>query len=105
MAQPFDIQYDPEVRTHLQFIERKYYSLVRQTIEEQLTHEPDIETRNRKPLLRTADLDADWELRFGPDNRFRVFYSVDAATRSVQIMAIGVKKGNRLAIAGEEFEL
>src|SRR5216683_5253700 len=46
-----------------------------------------------------------WELRFGPDNRFRVLYGIDHERREVQIQAIGVKKGNRLFVAGEEVEL
>jgi len=41
----------------------------------------------------------------GPNNRFRVFYEVDQASREVFILAIGVKVGNRLFIGGEEFEL
>ena len=105
MAQAFEILYDPDVKRHLQFIDRKYYPLIRKAIEEQLTYEPEVETRNRKPLVPTAELDADWELRFGPDNRFRVFYHVDLEHRAVQVTAIGVKKGNTLAIGGEEIEL
>ena len=35
-AQCFDIIYAPEVRQHLKAIERKYYSLIRNTIETQL---------------------------------------------------------------------
>ena len=32
----FDLIYDPEIKSHLQVIERKYHFLIRQTIEEQL---------------------------------------------------------------------
>jgi mRNA-degrading endonuclease RelE of RelBE toxin-antitoxin system len=105
MSQTFEITYDPEVKTHLRFIEVKYHTLIRKAIEEQLAFEPHVETRNRKPLLPTAELDADWELRCGPDNRFRVFYFADLEGRTVHVLAIGVKKGNRLAIAGEEIRL
>jgi hypothetical protein len=45
----FDLIYDPEVKQHLQVIERKYHSLIRHTIEEQLQFEPEVETKNRKP--------------------------------------------------------
>ena len=65
-----------QVKQHLRAIERKYYSLIRNTVEEQLQFEPDVETKNRKPLKRPVELEADWEIRFGPSNRFRVFYSV-----------------------------
>jgi hypothetical protein len=44
-------------------------------------------------------------LRFGLDNRFRVFYEIDRESRKVYILAIGVKERNRLFIGGEEVEL
>jgi hypothetical protein len=47
--------------------------LIRTTLEEQLRFDPDKETRNRKPLQRPVALEATWELRLGPENRFRVF--------------------------------
>ena len=103
--QPFKLRYDPEVARHLARIQRKYHSLFRRIIEEQLGYEPEVETRNRKPLLRPTELGATWEIRFGPDNRFRVFYETDLASREVYILAIGVKVGNRLRMNGEEFEL
>ncbi len=102
---PFEIIYAAKVREHLLAIERKYHSLIRQNIEQQLTHEPDIETRNRKPLLREVEIEAEWELRFGPDNRFRVFYAIDRDRYEVQVLAIGVKLGSRLFIGGEEIEI
>ena len=102
---PFALIYDSEVTHHLKTIERKYYSLIRRTIEEQLRHEPETETRNRKPLQRPSVFDSAWGLRFGPDNCFRVFYRTDVSTRKVHILAIGVKIGNRLLIGGEEFTL
>ena len=61
--------------------------------------------RNRKPLRQPAPFEATWEIRFGPNNRFRVLYGIDEKLRQVQIQAIGVKEGNRLSIAGEEVEL
>jgi hypothetical protein len=47
---------------------------------------------------------AEWELRLGPDNRFRVFYQVNADSREVRVLAVGVKDRNRLWIGGEEVE-
>jgi len=89
----------------LDWIEVKYHRLVAATIEEQLSHTPVRETRNRKPLEDPASFGATWELRFGPKNSFRVFYDVDHAENTVFVLAIGVKEGNRLFIGGEEFEL
>lgn len=54
--QPFDLIYDSEVWNHLRSIERKYHSLIRSTIAEQLTFEPNVETTNRKPLERPITL-------------------------------------------------
>lgn len=102
---PFVLIYDPEVSQHLAAIELKYHSLIRATIEEQLRFEPATATRNRKPLERPVALGTRWELRLGPDNRFRVFYRVDVERSAVRILAIGVKERNRLFIAGEEVEL
>ena len=101
---PYTIAYARQVFEHLAAIERKRHSLIRDTIVEQLTHEPLVETRNRKPLLRDSVVDADWELRFGPDNRFRVFYAVDTDAAEVLVTAIGVKRGNRVFVGGEEIE-
>jgi hypothetical protein len=78
---------------------------IRKTINEQLTHSPIEETRNRKPLDQPAPFGAAWELRCGRDNRFRVFYEADSTMREVHVLGIGVKDHNRLLIGGEEYEL
>jgi hypothetical protein len=103
--EPFALIYDPEVAEHLAAIEPKYHSLIRSAIEEQLRFEPETATRNRKPLERPIQLGARWEVRFGPDNRFRAFHRVEAEERRVRVLAIGVKERNRLFVAGEEVEL
>jgi len=69
-------------------------------IEDQLTHQPDGETRNRKPL-QPNEL-AEWELRLDP---FRVFYDIDHENGIVSVIAIGKKEGNRLYIRGVEYKL
>jgi mRNA-degrading endonuclease RelE of RelBE toxin-antitoxin system len=103
--QPFALIYDPEAAGHLDAIEPKYHSLIRNAIEEQLRFEAKTSTRNRKPLERPIGFGATWELRLGTDNRFRVFYRVDAERQEVRILAIGVKDRNRLLIAGKEVAL
>jgi mRNA-degrading endonuclease RelE of RelBE toxin-antitoxin system len=100
----YSLLYAPQAIDHLDRIEPKYHSLLRRTIREQLTHTPTKETRNRKSLEQPGPFGASWELRCGPDNRFRVFYEVDAAVLEVQVLAIGVKERNRLLIGGEEYE-
>lgn len=100
----FELIYAPIVKSHLKTIEPKYYPLIRGTIAEQLSVEPESETRNRKPLKRPS-LGATWELRFGPINRFRVLYKVNLGNRQVTILAIGVKEAELLRIGGEEIKL
>jgi hypothetical protein len=74
----------PITKLHLETIGRKYYSLVRTTIENELQFEPEVETRNRKPLKRPVTFESEWELRFGPDNRFRVFYDLSLARQQIR---------------------
>jgi mRNA-degrading endonuclease RelE of RelBE toxin-antitoxin system len=101
----FGIRFAPEVVGQLDAVERKYHGLIRKAIEAQLTHAPEQETINRKPLEQPAAFGATWELRCGPSNRFRIFYEVAISERAVSILAIGIKERDRLLIGGEEFEL
>ena len=102
-SHPFTFKFAPQVQTHLEWIDRKYYGLIRRTIRSQLSYSPEVQTRNRKLLEQPAHLGATWELRIGPNNRFRVFYEVEVAQHIVLVLAIGIKEGNRLIIGGKEF--
>jgi hypothetical protein len=51
-SQKFSLIYAPITKGHLRAIESRYYSLIRKEIETQLLLEPDVKTRNRKPLKR-----------------------------------------------------
>ncbi len=93
----------PEVVRDFDVIDRKFHSLIRKQIRFLLTTEPDKETRNRKPLEVPAPFGAQWELRVGPRNRFRVFYEVDTESATVTILALGVKERNVLRIGREEY--
>jgi hypothetical protein len=82
------------------------------TVERQLTDQPQTPTRNRK-RLRPNPI-APWELRIGD---LRVFYDVAAESPSdsgddeseadgrVFILGVGVKRGSRLWLGDEECEL
>ena len=102
--QPFVLVYAAAVKQHLRSIEAKFHALIQSEVEAQLLFEPAVETRNRKPLQRPVAFGAEWELRLGPHNRFRVFYQVNAESRVVRALAVGVKERNRLLIGGEEVE-
>lgn len=102
---PFDISYAGMTKAHLPAIDARYHRLVQTAVEARLSHDPDVESRNRKPLRRDAGTSGTWELRFGPSNRFRVLYDVEPRKRHVVILAIGIKLRGRLFIGGEEVEL
>ncbi len=100
----FTIIFASETLAHLDVIKRKDHRLIRETVDKQLGFLPGKVTRNRKPLEQPAPFGATWELRFGPENRFRVFYEVESNARVVQVLAVGTKERNKLFISGEEFE-
>ena len=99
----FTCLFAPEVIRHVEAIESKYHGLIERTIDQQLQYTPEKQTRNRKPLEGPGPYGATWALRFGPQNRFRVFYEIDGDAAEVAILAIGVKDRNRLFIGGEEY--
>jgi mRNA-degrading endonuclease RelE of RelBE toxin-antitoxin system len=100
--QPYTLVYARGVTKHLKSIDAKYDRLIRERMQEQLQFEPNVETTNRKPLRQPAPFAEQWEIRFGPENRFRVLYDIDDEHRVVQVVAIGEKVGNRLVGGGEE---
>ena len=99
------------IRKDLEFIPKKHHSSIREAIETQLTHEPTLETTNRKPLT-TPIQNATWELRCGEQNRYRVLYEVTNAEDDntemieilgiVEVLAIGEKHLEKLLIQGRE---
>ncbi len=85
---------------HVRALPKKYQALVLRTLRTRLAYEPAAEARNRVILTLPAPFGAHWELRFGPRNRLRAFYTIEGAT--VLIVAIGVKERERLHIGHEE---
>lgn len=76
-------------------------SIVFNAVDEQLVHEPYVETRNRKPMRPNPV--APWELRIGP---LRVYFeTVEEPEAVVTILAVGIKHRNRIYIGGKEIEL
>lgn len=71
------------------------------TVEKQLQLQPDIETRNRKPMRPNPV--APWELRIG---NLRVYYDFkNSPERVVHIRAIGIKDRNNVRIGREVIKL
>lgn len=102
------------IRKDLEFIPQKHHSSIREAIETQLTHEPTLETTNRKPLTAPIQ-NATWELRCGDQNRYRVLYEVTNAEDDdtdmieilgiVEVLAIGEKRLEKLLLQGREVKL
>lgn len=99
----FTLVFAPETLEHLNAIERKHHQLIERKTDDQRQYTPERVTRNRKPLDEPGPYGATWELRFGPSNRFRVFYEVDSAAAEVHVLAIGVKDRQKLVIRGKEY--
>ncbi len=98
---PYRIEYSPEAFDHLQGLSVRDQRTVVDGVDEQLAHEPLVETRNRKPMRPNPI--APWELRIG---RLRVYYEVkEDPDPVVTVLAVGVKERNVVRIGGEEVNL
>jgi hypothetical protein len=98
----YSLIYTTGFKRQLRMIDSKYHSSIRETLEEQLQYQPNVQTRNRKPLKKPIAFKAEWELRLGPRNRFRAFYAIKG--EEVILLAFGEKQGDRLMIEGKEVE-
>jgi mRNA-degrading endonuclease RelE of RelBE toxin-antitoxin system len=97
----YTIEYALEVEEHLRSLTVRQRTIVLEAIDTQLTHDPTVETRNRKPM-RPNPL-APWELRV---QNMRVYYDVEHELKDrVLILAVGIKDHNRILIGGKEIEL
>lgn len=97
----YHIEYSPDSEDHLRVLTARQQRMVLVAVDEQLAHQPTIETRNRKPM-RPNPL-APWELRIG---NLRVYYDVEEEPQTVVfIRAVGIKQGNRIRIGREVIEL
>ena len=93
----YRIEYSPESEKHLRALTARQRRTVLDTVDEQLAHQPAVETRNRRQM-RPNRL-AGWELRIGD---LRVYYDIEADPKPVVVVnAVGVKKGNQIVISGE----
>ncbi len=97
----YRIEYSPETEEHFKYLSKRQQITALNTVEKQLEFQPDIETRNRKPM-RPNPL-APWELRIG---NIRVYYDFEnEPDRVVHIRAIGIKEKNYVRIGKEVIKL
>ena len=98
---PYAVKYSPETGEHIEALTARQRTIVLDAVDEQLQHEPTVETQNRKPMRANAL--APWELRIG---ELRVYYEVqETPEREVQIRAVGVKERNQVRIANKVVKL
>ena len=97
----YRIQFTSSADEHFAQLTAREQAIVLNAVKVQLRHEPTKETRNRKPLRPNPM--APWELRVG---FIRVFYEVDALEPDlVNVLAIGIKRGNQLMVSGKEIKI
>jgi mRNA-degrading endonuclease RelE of RelBE toxin-antitoxin system len=97
----YRIEYSPDAEDHLRALTARQQGIVLDAIDEQLTHQPNGETKNRKPMRPNPV--APWELRIG---KLRVYYDVaDEPDPVVYIRAVGIKQRNIVRIGGEQIQL
>jgi mRNA-degrading endonuclease RelE of RelBE toxin-antitoxin system len=98
---PYVIEYSPEAEEHLQGLTARQRKIVFDTVDRQLLNQPNVETKNRKPMRPNPV--APWELRIGS---LRVYYDVEEHPESkVVVAAVDVKERNRVRIGGEIIDL
>jgi mRNA-degrading endonuclease RelE of RelBE toxin-antitoxin system len=97
----YRIEFSPEAAEHISRLKANQRTRLLETIERQLTHQPMVETRHRKPLRPNPV--AQYRLRIG---ELRVYYDVsDAPERVVIVKAVGLKVRDRVYVGGREIKL
>lgn len=90
------IDYIESVEDDLASMRAYERSFILNRIDKQLSHEPDQQTRNRKPLFGLVPpwlgILPVWELRIGD---YRVFYDIDVESLVVTVQAIRLKPPDR----------
>jgi mRNA-degrading endonuclease RelE of RelBE toxin-antitoxin system len=98
---PFRVEYSPDAEEHLRSLTARQRAMVFDAVDRQLAHQPNLETRNRKPMRPNPI--APWELRVG---NLRVYYDIEDESESlVTVLAVGKKLRNRVVIGDEELDL
>src|SRR5688500_14000679 len=85
----FEVRVSEDVESDLRRIKAYYRERILNAMEEQLSHEPNVETKNRKILVNLVPpfetIPPVWELRVGD---YRVFYDVDDQREIVYVRAV-----------------
>jgi mRNA-degrading endonuclease RelE of RelBE toxin-antitoxin system len=96
----YKIEFTPSALEDIKWFSKRDQVIIFATIQQQLTHEPNVETRHRKRLQPNPV--AKWELRV---NDARALYDVDEAATVVEIKIVARKERDRLWLRNKEFKL
>jgi len=96
----FDIEYTASALLDISTFRKHDQTTIFDRVDEQLMHQPDLETRNRK-RLRPNQI-AQWELRV---DHYRVLHDVDYNEQKVEVRLVGLKQGSTLLVRGREYRL
>ena len=85
----------------MRWLTARQQTIVLDAVDRQLLNQPNVETRNRKPMRPNPV--APWELRIG---NLRVYYEMnDDPEPMVVVLAVGIKDRDRVRIGGETVKL
>jgi mRNA-degrading endonuclease RelE of RelBE toxin-antitoxin system len=96
----FTIDYTHDAVRQIGDLRAHEQGTVLDAIDDQLQHQPTVETRHRKRLR--PNIVAGWQLSVGD---IRVLYDVQEDHQVVTVFVVGRKQGNRLIVDGEEIQL
>jgi len=97
----YRIEYSPVTEKHFRALTKRQQMIVLETVEKQLQYQPNVETKNRKPMRPNPI--APWELRIGD---LRVYYDFENEPEPiVSVRAVGIKERNKVRIGKEVIEL
>jgi mRNA-degrading endonuclease RelE of RelBE toxin-antitoxin system len=98
----YTIEYSEDAIGHIRKLPAHLRATTMDRLEEQLTQQPAVPVRNRKPMDPEKKLYvAPWELRLG---NVRVYYAVEDEANKVVVVAVGIKEREKLLIGGKEVE-
>jgi mRNA-degrading endonuclease RelE of RelBE toxin-antitoxin system len=96
----FQITYTQSALQDISTFRKQERTTIFDKIDEQLLHQPGVETRNRKRLRPNQT--AEWELRV---ENYRILYEIDKVEQKVEIKLVGYKIGSLLLVRGKEYRL
>ncbi len=96
---PYKIVYTTFAKANVKGLPANDRARLLDVVDARLTHQAEVEDTNRK-RMRDNEYGIQWELRVGD---LRAFYNIEGST--VNILYIGVKRGNKVYVEGKELKI